>query len=570
MQTFNDHNIQGVQIPGPAQQRVFCPECTPTRKKQHIKDLCVNIIDGVWNCKHCDWSGGLKNKTQQNIAPKIKKTYKNPIEKPLSFNEKTSNWLSNDRGISKTTQEKCNLSFESAWMPQTKKDENCVVFNYYSNNKLINRKYRTGAKHHKLESGSRLLMYYPIKEQTPKGADTIIITEGEIDCISIYEAGYQNIVSIPNGAPPENVDLKSFDMSYLETLNEIFTNYKKVILAMDNDFVGARCRDEIARRIGYEKCLKVEYPDGCKDINDVLIKYKHKGVKHCINTAAPYPISGLYSAKDFDKQLDHYYNHGFEPGVSTGYLEIDSLYTPRVNEFTIVTGIPSHGKSTFIDNVMINISRSNKWKFGIFSPENFPFERHISNLIEIYIGKPFQKKYSGHMDQHEMIKGRNWVSKYFNFIMPKKEEYDIDDILKLARAAIFRHGINGLVIDPWNEIEHNRGQMSETDYISKALSKIRKFARVNGIHIWVIAHPAKMQKKYKPPNEDKNLYPMPGPYDISGSAHWRNKADNCICVYRDFNEDCTLFASQKIRFKECGKVGESKLHFNIKNSRFRE
>ena len=144
---------------------------------------------------------------------------------------------------------------------------------------------------------------------------------------------------------------------------------------------------------------------------------------------------------------------------------------------------------------MVNAAKNFGWKFGIFSPENFPFERHVANLSEIYIGKPFQKTFNGHMTRDEMLKARDWIAKHFFFLMPEDDEFSIDEILRLARAAIFRHGIDGLVIDPWNEIEHNRGAMSETDYISKSLTKIRKFCRINNIHNWLIAHPKKLYKK---------------------------------------------------------------------------
>jgi twinkle protein len=111
------------------------------------------------------------------------------------------------------------------------------------------------------------------------------------------------------------------------------------------------------------------------------------------------------------------------------------------------------------------------------------------------------------------------------------------------------------VIDPWNEVEHLFNGLSETQYISQELTKIRRFARLNGIHIWIVAHPTKLQKN------SQGKYDPPTMYDISGGAHWRNKADNGICVYRDFETNQTEIIVQKIRFKEIGKLGSAKLKY---------
>ena len=163
-----------------------------------------------------------------------------------------------------------------------------------------------------------------------------------------------------------------------------------------------------------------------------------------------------------------------------------------------------------------------------------------------------------------------WLQQHYFWILPELDEsWSLDAILNKAKTLIFRHGINGLIIDPWNEIEHFRpNNLSETEYISMALSKIRRFARVYNVHVWVVAHPAKIRKDPKTGN-----YPVPTPYDISGSAHWRNKADNCITVFRNFKEkakDHVDIYIQKIRFKEIGRIGDLTLRYDTKDSNYFE
>ena len=123
------------------------------------------------------------------------------------------------------------------------------------------------------------------------------------------------------------------------------------------------------------------------------------------------------------------------------------------------------------------------------------------------------------------------------------------------------------MLDPWNEFDHRRpATLTETEYISECLGKLRRFARSHQLHIWLVAHPMKLRRR-----EDET-YPVPTPYDISGSAHWRNKADNCLCVWRDEQnpQDPVKLYVQKIRFREVGTVGVVDLQFNPVNGRYEE
>jgi len=212
-----------------------------------------------------------------------------------------------------------------------------------------------------------------------------------------------------------------------------------------------------------------------------------------------------------------------------------------------------------MDNVAVNMMRNHDWKFLFFSPENWPVERHIQNLLEKVLKQPFAKhaQYTERMHLNDAIETLEIIGNYMFFVYPKEGYLKVDEILEKAKVAIFRHGINGIVIDPWNEVDHDYDNMTEAQYLSKALSKIRMFAKRNAIHIWIIAHPKNLTK-----DKDGNYKP-PTMYEISGGAHWRNKADNGICVHRhDFDIDETEIIIQKIRFKEVGKTGSFLLSFS--------
>src|SRR5439155_5534218 len=154
-----------------------------------------------------------------------------------------------------------------------------------------------------------------------------------------------------------------------------------------------------------------------------------------------------------------------------------------------------------------------------------------------------------------------WLDLAFTYLSPVEDNMTIRHILDLAKIAIAEDpAIRSLVIDPWNELDHSRpAGMTETEYVSRALSEIRRFARSHEVHVFVVAHPTKLQRvKNQTGHDEASTYPVPTPYDVAGSAHFRNKADNCICVWRDVNDPTheTKIYVQKIRFAEGGKIGD--------------
>ena len=164
-------------------------------------------------------------------------------------------------------------------------------------------------------------------------------------------------------------------------------------------------------------------------------------------------------------------------------------------------------------------------------------------------------------EQHRISSGgMKLVGESFSWILPDDDaDWTIETLLDRAKALVFRKGIRGLVIDPWNELEHDMGDaQSETVYIGNVLKHVRQFARRHGVHVWIVAHPAKLYRERETGN-----YPVPTLYDISGSAHWRNKADNGIVVWRDFSdgEKAVEVHIQKIRFRQIGKPGMAKLKY---------
>ncbi len=470
-----------------------------------------------------------------------------PYELKKSLPEKVIRYFES-RGISQGILEQEHIGFEESY------GKGWIKFPYFYNSVCVNVKYRTATKDFRQEKGGKKCLYRRDKAMGSTQKE-LVITEGEIDALSCLVAGYE-AVSIPDGAPSENSKNFSTKFDFLKGTEKLFSRFEKIIIAGDNDAPGKRAVQELGRRIGVEKCFVVEYPAGCKDCNDVLVKHGKEALVEVLKKAKPFPVEGIISPLSLTDVVMQEYTQGIQGGEKTGWSNLDEFYTVRPGELTIVTGIPGSGKSNFVDALCVNLIKTCVWRIGFFSPENWPLQRHAETLIEKMLGKSFRPtRYGDRMTPAEAKEGMEMLDDYVKFIAPKSELLSIDTILKYARVLCLQFGIKGLVIDPWNEVEHCFNGLSETQYISQELTKVRRFARLNGIHIWIVAHPTKLQKNLA------GKYPPPSMYDISGGAHWRNKADNGLCVYRDFETNLTTIIIQKIRFKEIGKLGSVELKY---------
>jgi twinkle protein len=198
--------------------------------------------------------------------------------------------------------------------------------------------------------------------------------------------------------------------------------------------------------------------------------------------------------------------------------------------------------------------------------ENPPAE-HIAKLAEKYLCLPFWDGPTRRMSETDLQTAMDWIADRFYLIRFDDEAPTIEAILEKARVAVLRHGIRGVVIDPYNEIEHRRpSNMIETEYVSQLLGKVKRFAQCHGVHAWFVAHPAKLQRA------NDGLHPVPTLYDISGSANWVNKADLGIVVHRDPDRDPTRtdVLVRKVRFKSVGKIGGVSLRWDRATGRYAE
>lgn len=555
-ETFSDYEII---VPPNARGNVktTCPQCSHTRSRAHIRERClsVDVENGIWKCHHCEWSGVLMRDRPTPIRATVRPAPVKPIPPAFSrIGERGLAWFA-ARGITEQTVQAFGVYTEAHFFPGAGKDLPALCFPYLVGGELVNVKYRGATeKQFAMVKGARRTFY---NLDAVRDTKRVLIVEGEMDVLALAAAGLPNAISVPNGA-------NSLTDEVMDSARFLIDDPAvRFVLAVDGDEPGKRLETELARRIGVERCSRVAWPDGTKDANDVLVGHGADALRAAVGAAQPYPVEGVVTVTGEEESYWSYYVDGLTPGLSTGWTAMSALYTVRPGEFTVVTGEPGSGKSAWVDDLAVNMADIHDWRIGVYSPENQPIARHIAMLAAKYVGLPFTPGPTVRMNTAQAADALAWLHERFAFLLPK--EPTIDAVLALARILVYQKGIRGLILDPWNEIDHSRPQgLTETEYISQSLSRIRQFARQNGVHVWVVAHPTKLIKGAN------GKYPVATPYDIAGSAHWFNKADNAISVYRDKEEPgapTTIFV-QKIRFREVGQLGAAELRYDPPTGRF--
>lgn len=460
-------------------------------------------------------------------------------------------------------------------------DQIAIAFTYKRDGKLVSCKYRDINKRFWQERDTEKIFYGldDIKDQSD-----IIIVEGEMDKLAMEEAGFRNCVSVPDGAPasvstkdlpPEQKDTK---YQYLWNCKEYLEKASRIILATDGDPPGQALAEELARRIGRERCWRVTWPkknehSNFKDANEVLMFLGPDVLKEVIENAELYPIRGLFNFRNYFDEIDAYYHQtlGYELGVSTGWRALNELYNVVPGELTIVTGVPNSGKSEWIDALLCNINKSEGWRFALCSMEN-KVREHARKLLEKHIRKPFFDMRYGEsverMSVKELEQGKQWLSDTFYLIRCENDSLpSIKWVLELAKFAVLRHGVRGLVIDPYNELDHQRPiSQTETEYVSQMLTMVKRFAQHHSCHVWFVAHPRQLHHWVGGP---------PNLYDISGSAHFINKCDNGIVIHRNRDPDAgpidqVQVCVRKVRNKVVGTIGEAFLSYNRVTGEFKD
>jgi len=558
--TFDE---MGIQIPygKTGQFKTFCPECKNSRTKQKNQrdtPLSVDLNEQIANCHNCgakfvvDKGGYLENSNQKKYErPDLQDNYD-------GVDDKFAAWFGS-RAINMETILKAKVTNGTVFMPQRGENVSAVFFNYFDRQTLENVKYRDGAKNFRMHGGAKLI-FYNLNALYDTPGD-IIITEGEMDALSYIQCDRSNVISVPNGASKGSLKLEYLDNHYHLFDNQWRAEHKlqplkRIILATDDDEAGRTLRSEFVRRLGAHRCWFVDFK-GHNDPNEVLMKEGAVALQQTVDTCTPAPLTDVVTVNDVKDKLAKLQRDGLHPGDQVGSNEFQRFYSFEQPRMTVVTGVSTHGKSEFLDDLIARLAVFKDWSFAVFSPENFPIEYHISKLVSKIIGKEFNE-----CKPLELEQAYDFISKHFYWVYPEDNNYKLDNILRITDMLISRYGINGLIIDPWTEID--KGGQHTTENINEFLTDLNVFKRERNCHIFLVAHPTKM------PKNDDGTVQVPDLMNISGSANFFNKTDGGLTVYRNFNNNSVKVFINKVKFKHLGKLGYVDLDYNPKSGRYED
>ena len=540
---FNQYGLKEGKTQG------ICPLCSHDRQPKNQKAQCASYDweRGLGTCHNCSTTFQLHTYQRKGAS---EKEYVRPDQKPTKeLNSKVVQWFET-RGISQKTLTDLRVGEGPEYMPQTGKTENTIWFNYLMGDQLINVKYRDGRKNFKLYKGAEKVFY---NINSIVGYDTCIITEGEMDVLALHEAGVKNAISVPNGATLTNNNL-----DYLDNCIDYFEDKEKVILAVDQDDAGQMLQQELIRRLGAEVCFLVTFED-CKDANEYLLKYGKEKLAERITKARPVPLENVTTFKDIEDEVTDFVKNGFKPGYQIGLPNFDDIFSTYTGQFITVTGIPSSGKSDFVDQMVVGYNANYGWKTAFASPENAPTYLHAHKLM---------RKTWGDMPTRADIGGAKWkeVSEHVNdnYFFIDMDKYSLESVLRKGAELVKRKGIKCLVIDPFNKIRDIDCKTEDVNrYTMEYLTKIEMFCKKYDVLTFIVAHPTKMYKDSNGKIEEPTMY------NIKGGGEWYDASYHGILVHRDYDAKTVKAKVLKVKFQNLGENGaEAHFKWEHKSGRF--
>jgi len=545
---MNKEEINGFQIDNYNQydlkegaKQGVCPLCSEDRKQSNKKAQCASYDweRGLGTCHNCNTTFQMHTYQRKGAS---EKAYVRPgLDTIMKISStKVEDWFKS-RGISKNTLIELKVSEGMEWMPQTGKSENTIRFNYWMGDQLINIKYRDARKNFKLFKGAEKIFY---NINSVVGHESVIIVEGEMDVLAFHEAGVKNVISVPNGAT-----LTSNNLDYLDNCID-YLDDKKIILALDADEPGQALKQEFIRRLGAEACFLIDL-EGCKDANECLTKCGPEKLRSNVEKARPVPLEGVSTLKDVEDELVDFVKNGFKPGFQIGLENFDKIFSTYTGQFITVTGIPSSGKSDFVDQMCVGYNNEYQWKTAFASPENQPTYLHAHKLMrKVWMDMPN----ASDVYSEKWNKVADHVNDNFFFI--DMDKYTLESVLRKGAELVKRKGIKCLVIDPFNKVRDINGNESGdvNVYTLEYLSKIEIFAKKYDVLVIVVAHPTKMYKGTDGKIEEPTMY------NIKGGGEWYDASYHGLLVHRDYEAQTVKVKVLKVKFQNLGENG-AESHF---------
>lgn len=474
----------------------------------------------------------------------------------LRLSETAAAWAERERRISRATLERLGVASGMAYFPDLERKAEALFFRYAEGWKA-----RAYPEKSFVAGKGTKLAFWGIDDVLASVPQRVLICEGELDRCAIVESGMppNQVLSVPNGAKARPADAPQEQRGYgyvEDALKAGLNRVKQFVWCGDADGPGLALRADMAKLLGAARFWFVDWPEGCKDANDMLRSDGGAALYDLVtNGALAWPIEGLYRLSEIP-----------DPPPLTlwhpGFAEWESklLLAPRT--LSVVTGQPGHGKTMLWQQVWFQVSQAFGTIACIASFETRPKPHIRRQLRSLYLGK--LERFA---DENEIAKADAWINDRYLFVLHPEQRPTLEWFLDVAEVAVVRHGARVIQIDPWNRLEDQRGRdESKTDYIGRCLKTMHSFAHDMNCHVQILAHPAKMETKarHTPPTLE----------DISDSKNWENMVDQGFVVHRPqmfdgVNRKTEAFIyHRKARFEELGYPCKLGLDYKIDKGRF--
>ena len=536
----------------------MCPLCNGGEHGD-TNTFSINTATGAWNCKRGSCTG-IKGKHEGSFRdlckffgeeapvgytlPKEsaakKKTYTKPdpeILKPLT--DQIVNYLA-ARHISENTLKDWHISSDKYGN---------IVFPFYRDGELVFVKYRKpvpftkvqdewNAKYDRAseEEQKEMNKHKPMKEWRMPNTESIlfgmdmvtfnkplVITEGQLDALALYEAGVSNVVSVPSGCE---------DMNWINNCYDFLNNFNEIILFGDSDEPGLEMVSVLSSRLGEDKCMTPqEYPEFvfngkdynrlCKDANEILICYGPEFLKNMVDSCEPAPIKGV-----LDLAKVAFIDPTTVPRIMTRIPKLD-VYIGGLSEggVTVISGKRGEGKSSLAGPLALNAIDQG------FSVCAYSGELPAYKFLEWIMLQATESKYIAYKTDSRSGKNicfvepeiqkriKDWIEgKFFlydNSII--RDEKQTDSILNVFEACARRYGCKVFIVD--NLMSALVSADEENKAQAKFTAQLKAFATKYKAHVIVVAHPRKTAPNAVFSNDD-----------VSGASAITNLADNVINV----------------------------------------
>ena len=246
------------------------------------------------------------------------------------------------------------------------------------------------------------------------------------------------------------------------------------------------------------------------------------------------------------------YDHGDPNGSPTHYPTLDKHLLWQPGEARATTGWPGHGKSLAELNLMVTKSEYDAWKWGLFVPENMPLRKAVNILVQAKTGLNTNAKYGRRISRTQYEEAVKWVAGHFTFIDPRLA-HSLKTLLPAVRAAK-KFGINGWLLDPWNDLESKLGEFSGmmSEQLKAQLGLVLDFTKDENLCTVICVHPAGEAR-----NPKTLELKVPDQYSMEGGRMWPNRMDSIVVWHRPLADEDPTDSTVDFRVKKMRNEPES-------------